>query len=146
VKPHFFLGHVGKPVNLWHWKADTQSAMELNATGYKNPAKEQPPESQSLTAQSIFEDGQWRVVMKRPLTTEDDNDLQFATGSMIPIAFHVWDGYSGETGLRRTISSWYFVVLEAKVPPTVYVNTVAAIVVTAGAQFLLIRRVRRKEG
>ena len=145
VKPHFFLGHVGKPVNLWHWKADTQSAMELNATGYKNPAKEQPPESQSLSTQSIFEDGQWRVVMKRPLTTEDDNDLQFVTGAMIPVAFHVWDGYSGETGLRRTISSWYFVMLEAEIPSSVYISTIFAIVITAGAQFWLIRRVRRKK-
>jgi mono/diheme cytochrome c family protein len=145
VKPHFFLGDVGKPVNLWYWKADTQASEERNASGYKNPTKLQPPDSQQLEAQSTFVDGQWRIVLKRPLTTDDDsNDIQFVPGSMIPVAVHVWDGFNGETGLRRTISSWYFVVLEATVPPSVYFMTVTAIGLTAGFQFWLIRRIQRK--
>ena len=145
VKPHFFLGNVGKPVNLWYWKADAEKPDELNATGYKNPAKRQPPESQQLEAQSVFTDGQWRIVLKRPITTEDDsNDIQFVPGRMIPVAVHVWDGFSGETGLRRTISSWYFVMLEATVPPSVYVMTLLTVGVTAGVQIWLIRRIKRK--
>ena len=144
VKPHFFLGDAGAPVNLWQWNADTDSAEELNASGYKNPAKVQPADSQQLQSQSVFEDGQWRVVIKRPLTTGDEaNDIQFIPGKMIPVAVHAWDGYNGETGLRRTISSWYFVNLEASVPKSVYIMTVLAVVITAGLQGWLIRKVRR---
>jgi mono/diheme cytochrome c family protein len=144
-KPHFFLGDAGASVNLWEWMADTNTAEELNASGFKNPAKVQPKESQQLQTQSIFDDGQWRVVIKRPLTTEDTaNDIQFIPGKMIPVAVHAWDGYNGETGLRRTISSWYFVMLQATVPMSVYVKTVLAVAIMAGIQVYLIRRVRRK--
>jgi mono/diheme cytochrome c family protein len=145
VKPHFFLGDARKPVNLWHWKADTEKPEESNAAGYAKPAEVQPDETQQLESQSVFSDGQWRVVIKRPLITEDAaNDIQFVPGKMIPVAFHVWDGFSGETGLRRTISSWYFVLLEATVTPRVYVMTVTAIGLTAVVQFWLIRRIKRK--
>ena len=146
IKPHFFLGDAGKPVNLWYWKADAQTPEELNASGYKNPAKLQPSESQQLETQSVFADGQWRVVFKRSLATEDDaHDIQFIPGKIIPVAIHAWDGFSGETGLRRTISSWYFLILETSVPPSVYVMTVVAIGFTAGFQVWLIRKIRRKQ-
>lgn len=146
-KPHFFLGGTGKPVNLWHWKADLQKVEELNAKGYKTPPSLQPPESQQATGQGIFEDGVWRVVLKRPLTTKDAaNDIQFVPGQLIPVAVHVWDGANGETGLRRTISSWYFVVLKTVVPAWVYFFTVFAMAITAGLEVWLIRRSKDSAG
>jgi mono/diheme cytochrome c family protein len=152
VKPHFFLGHTGNPVNLWHWKADRNEATdggspveELNAAGYAQPAKLQPAESQRVQGKGVFEDGLWRVVMKRPLTTQDAaGDIQFVPGRMVPVAVHVWDGANGETGIRRTISSWYFVMLKAQVPPSVYLKTAGAIGLVAGLQYWLIRRVKRQ--
>lgn len=140
-KPHFFLGDTGKPVNLWYWKADVQKVEELNAKGYKTPASVQPPESQQATGRGVFDDGVWRVVLKRPLTTKDvANDIQFLSGQLIPVAVHVWDGANGEAGLRRSISSWYFVVLKARVPPWVYLFTAFVVAFTAGFEFWLVRR------
>ena len=140
-KPHFFLGGTGKPVNLWHWKADLQKVEELNAKGYKSPPALQPADSQQAAGQGVFNDGVWRIVVKRPLTTKDvANDIQFVPGDLIPIAFHVWDGANGETGLRRTISSWYFVVLKTVVPAWVYLFTAFAVAFTAGLEIWLIRR------
>jgi mono/diheme cytochrome c family protein len=144
-KPHFFLGDTGKPVNLWEWKADLQKVEELNAKGYKTPAALQPPDSQQAEGKGVFDDGVWRVVMKRPLTTKDvANDVQFATGQLIPVAVHIWDGANGETGLRRTISSWYFVVLTTGMSVGVYLYTAAAILLVAGLEFWLIRKTRGK--
>ena len=34
-------------------------------------------------------------------------DIQFDAGETIPIAFNVWDGYSGDTGTKKSISSWF---------------------------------------
>lgn len=140
-KPHFFLGDPGHPVNLWHWKADVQKVEELNAKGYKTPPVVQSAESQEATGQGVFEDGVWRVVLKRPLTTKDAaHDVQFVKGELIPVAVHVWDGANGETGLRRVISSWYFVVLKTQVPSSVYLFTFFSVVVAVGLEFWFIRR------
>ncbi|MBI3609694.1 MAG: c-type cytochrome [Nitrospirae bacterium] len=144
-KPHFFLGDTGKSVNLWEWKADLQKVEELNAKGYKTPPTLQPPDSQQAEGKGVFDDGVWRVVMKRPLTTKDvANDVQFATGQLIPVAVHIWDGANGETGLRRTISSWYFVVLTTGMSVGVYLYTGAAVLLVAGLEFWLIRKTKGK--
>ena len=51
--------------------------------------------------------------MKRPRLTEDSNDVQFEQGKFIPIAVNAWDGSNGEHGLIMSLSSWYYVNLEA---------------------------------
>ncbi len=154
VKPHFFLGDSGRPVNLWVWKADWQEdpshatpVEELNAAGYKNVPSVQPPKSQTVQGRGVYEDGQWKVVMKRSLATEDPaNDIQFEGGRLIPIAVHVWDGANGEKGLRRSISSWGYVLLATKTPPSVYAYTLGGVILAIGLEFWLIRRVRQPGG
>ncbi len=150
-KPHFFLGDPSHPVNLWYWMSDKNEdpqanpVQELNANGYKEPAKVQAPDSQNVQGKGQFKDGRWRVVMKRALTTKDtNNDIMFKQGKLTPIAFNVWDGSNGETGLQRSISSWSFLLLEEPVPPKVYAYTIAGIVLAAGLEFWAIRRVRRR--
>jgi DMSO reductase family type II enzyme heme b subunit len=149
-KPHFFLGDGSHPVNLWYWMADKNEDSQANpvedqnANGYKSPAKNQPPDSQDVTGRGQFSNGRWRLVMKRALTTKDaTNDIQLERGKLIPIAFHVWDGSNGETGLQRSISSWTFFLLEEPTPLSVYVYTTAGIILAAGLEFWAIRRVRR---
>jgi DMSO reductase family type II enzyme heme b subunit len=149
-KPHFFLGDTSHPVNLWYWMADKNEdpqadpVEEQNADGYKSPAKIQPANAQDVKGRGQFSNGRWRVVMKRALTTKDAaNDIQFVRGEIIPIAFHVWDGSNGETGLQRSISSWTFVLLEEPTPVSVYAYTAVGILLAAGLEFWAIRRVRR---
>lgn len=149
-KPHFFLGDNSHPVNLWYWMADknedpqSNPVEEQNANGYKSPPKIQPLDSQNAQGKGQFSNGRWRVVMKRALTTKDTaNDIQFERGKLIPIVFHVWDGFNGETGLQRSISSWSFVLLEEPVPLKVYLYAVAGIILAAGLEFWAIRRVRQ---
>nr|NIQ02791.1 hypothetical protein [Nitrospinaceae bacterium]NIR56733.1 hypothetical protein [Nitrospinaceae bacterium]NIS87182.1 hypothetical protein [Nitrospinaceae bacterium]NIT84051.1 hypothetical protein [Nitrospinaceae bacterium]NIU46234.1 hypothetical protein [Nitrospinaceae bacterium] len=45
--------------------------------------------------------------------TEDPaQDVQFRLGHPIPIAFNAWDGGQKETGSRKSVSSWYELILE----------------------------------
>lgn len=149
-RPYFFLGQQDKPVNLWRWYADwnedpdrKSAAEELNASGPKNPIVPQPVESQELMGKGVWNDGRWKVVMVRPLKTKDqDRDIQFEPGKMVPIAFHAWDGWNGEHGLQMAISSWQFLILEVSTPPIVYFYAVLSILCGFGAEFLLIRRAR----
>jgi len=150
IKPHFMQGDAGHPVNLWHWKADWQEngshatpVEEKNAKGYQVAPQPQPAKNQDVQGKGVWEDGQWAVVLKRPLQTSDSDDVQLQFGHLIPVAFHVWDGANGEVGLRRSISSWYFLLLESEPPVTLYLFPLFGIGLALGLEYWAIRRVRK---
>ncbi|MEK7294382.1 MAG: ethylbenzene dehydrogenase-related protein [Nitrospirota bacterium] len=49
----------------------------------------------------------WRIVVKRELTTSDQNDVQFKAGASVPVAFAVWDGSNVERNGMKGISTWF---------------------------------------
>jgi DMSO reductase family type II enzyme heme b subunit len=114
-KPYFGHGDRTNPVNIWLWKSGTaelesQSFRIIDAKGFK---KNSDRESLGvLIGDGEYDDGTWKVITKRSLTTIDDKDIQFQTGKFIPIAFANWDGSNGEVGPRHTHSTWYWVLLE----------------------------------
>ena len=78
--------------------------------------------------------------MKRPLTTEDRNDVQFNKGQFIPVAVNAWDGSNGEHGTVMSLSTWHYVFLEASTPISVYIYTLLAVLVTGALGFWLVRK------
>jgi hypothetical protein len=53
--------------------------------------------------------------MQRPLAAADPkNDIAFAEGVFIPVAFAAWDGSNGEKGSRHTMTTWYWLLLEPR--------------------------------
>jgi DMSO reductase family type II enzyme heme b subunit len=129
-KPYFLMGDAAKPVNLWQWRSGTAKAPEsgglANAQG---PGKVEVRDATKagLSVKGAYKNGTWRVVMRRPLRTDDaKNDIQFREGAFTPIAFAAWDGSNGEAGSRHTITTWYWLLLE---PPTGLGPYIAAILV-----------------
>lgn len=60
----------------------------------------------------IHEDGVWRVVLKRVMTTDEPRtDAQFVE-STIRCAFAVWDGANRDRGGRKSISNWVELVIQ----------------------------------
>jgi len=144
-KPHFFRGDSSNPVHLWRWLADRDAAgepavEEANARGWKQPPKAQGEEQQQVIAKASWEQGRWSVVMKRPLVTEDRNDVQFARGKFIPVAVNAWDGSNGEHGRIMSLSTWHYVFLEAPIPAKVYVYTVLAFLITGALSYGLMKK------
>ena len=116
---------------------------EMNAKGFRNITT-QPIESQNVTGKGFYKNGRWKVLMKRTLKTEDiKSDIQFEIGKLIPLAFAVWDGSNSDFGGQKSISSWYYVVLEKPVPKTVFVYVLIAIVIGASVQMWFVARLRR---
>ncbi len=147
-KPHFLRGEPSNPVHLWVWKADLDAAgepavVEALARGWKQPYKPQAEDEQQITSTAMWDQGQWRVVMKRPRITEDKNDVQFTNGTFIPLAINAWDGSNGENGLIMSLSTWQYVILEAPTPIKVYLYAVLAILVTGALGFWLMRKAER---
>jgi DMSO reductase family type II enzyme heme b subunit len=115
-KPYFGMGDASHPVNIWHWHSGTTETAEgislLNSKGFKEIEKRDAV-TVGIGATGIYNEGTWRVVMKRPLTTEEpDKDLQFVSGKFIPIAFAAWDGSNSEKGSRHTMTTWYWLLLK----------------------------------
>jgi mono/diheme cytochrome c family protein len=145
-KPHFMRGSASSPVQLWTWKADLDAAEEGIARGWSRPPKAQAEEQQQVVSGAKWDDGRWHVVMKRPLLTEDKNDVQFVEGKFIPMALNAWDGSNGEHGIIMSVSTWHYVLLEAPTPIGVYLYTLLAVVLTGGMGMWMVRRAGRMEG
>ena len=79
-----------------------------------------------VSGRAVFENGQYRVVIKRSLAAKDAERTTFRPAEFTPIAFQAWDGGAGETGARMSLTSWYYLRLEESrsnarfvVPPVV---------------------------
>jgi DMSO reductase family type II enzyme heme b subunit len=143
-KPYFILGDANLPVNLWQWQASQASIVDANATGL-NSVTPQETGSSSVQGTVTFRDGQYQMVVKRALRTDDQgNDIQFEIGKFIPVALSAWDGGSGEGGARRSVSSWYSLYLEQPTPVSAYLAIPIAIAVVAAIEGLILWLVRRR--
>lgn len=114
-KPYFGMGDAARPVALWQWNSGTTRTPEtltvMTARGFGKMEKRAAPPG--VQAKGSYRDGTWRVVIKRPLAAADPkNDIGFAEGVFIPVAFAAWDGSNGEKGSRHTMTTWYWLLLE----------------------------------
>jgi hypothetical protein len=139
-RPYFLMGTGTEPVYQWRWRSEPRGAEEGTARGLDR-WEAQPAAGQQLGAQAVYDHGEWRLVLTRALATGDTtNDLQFAAGRAIPVAFFAWDGSSGEFGSRSAVSTWYYLALAQPTPARVYVAPVVAIALTLGLGLWMVRR------
>lgn len=148
-KPYFINGDAGNPVNLLSWNSGTvdekESISAANAKGTEN-MEERDATAMGFSAVSAYKDGTWRVVMKRPLTTEDtDNDLQLVEGRFIPIAFANWDGSNSETGSKHTRTTWYWLLLKPADSARPYIMALVVAGIIFGGLAWWARSAGRKE-
>lgn len=87
------------------------AVMELNAVGF-GTLETQPAAGQHTTGRGVWARGKWRVVFVRDMKSTDADDINFAPGKRIPVAFAVWDGDRGDRNGQKAVTSWYF--LEAR--------------------------------
>jgi DMSO reductase family type II enzyme heme b subunit len=151
-KAHFAHGQPmaqvqGGPVNIWYWKNKDNKAVDMNAQGF-GTLKVQ--EQQDVKAKGSYQDGSWRVVFSRALSTPDaEHDTQVKPGEFINIAFAVWDGKKMESGdlkekgSQKAVSSWWY--FRAEPPPDYsgYYYAALAVGLAAGFQFVIIRKLRK---
>ncbi|NIP72465.1 MAG: c-type cytochrome [Gammaproteobacteria bacterium] len=147
-KPYFGMGDAANPVNVWHWKGGTteqpQSVGLMNARGFEEIARRDAA-AVGVRAKGLYRDGTWRVVMVRPLQTEDpEADIQFVEGRFTPIAFAAWDGSNSEAGSRHTMTTWYWLLLEPAEGARPYLAGLIAFVMLLGGELWWLRGATRK--
>jgi mono/diheme cytochrome c family protein len=140
-KPYFLFGDTGNPVDLWFMDLAKTEPRQFIGKGSQDIAAN---DTGDVTAVAKYEEGQWSVTFKRPLTPT--SGMAFAEGQFVPIAFSVWDGFSRERGSRRGLTAWYSLYFE----PAVVVSPVVPMIKTAAGvlalEILAIALVRRRHG
>lgn len=63
-------------------------------------------ERQSAVGKGVYANGEWNVVIARPLAAGDPNDPGWGPGKTVPVAFAAWDGGAKEIGARKAFSDW----------------------------------------
>ena len=134
-KPYFIYGDSKKPVDVWkaNFLAKDYSATNApNEKGYQLDVtvKEllgngfdaiQEKESVNVeVVDSIFHQGRVKVMFKRSLTTEGENDVQIPVKQFIPVAFMQWSGWDKEHDEHMAISTWYYTILKPALPDSLY--------------------------
>jgi DMSO reductase family type II enzyme heme b subunit len=151
-KPQYRHGDVAHPTTIWYWNAGAvdppiePQATVLDATGSDNKLITRAGSS-DLVARSNWENGRWRVLMKRSRNSDGSPDLIFRKGRFIPVSFANWDGNNGEVGSKHTLTPWFWLLL----PPDTNYKVVRGIPlgVTFGtflAGILLVRKQRQEKG
>jgi len=142
--PRFVYGSPGDPVEVWNWRADRHlgrgdAIVEMTASGVEAPPGTLPPERQYASGTAIWSDGQWRLLLRRPLSTREEAGFRLQEGHLIPVAFHVREGSNGETGLRMALSSWYYLSLSKPPPLLAYAKVILSVLLAVAAELVLAR-------
>jgi mono/diheme cytochrome c family protein len=142
-KPYFIMGDPDHAVQMVTWNAGGVTE-EINAKG---PSAIQKQAGVQFVGKGQYKNGQYRLVLTRPLTTGDADDIQIAPGTFVPLAFSAWDGSNGDHDTARSISAWYHLLLELPTPPTRYIYpTIIAFVVVLAEFWIIVAYKRKRKG
>jgi DMSO reductase family type II enzyme heme b subunit len=129
-RPYFLMGDATDGVYLLRWEQG-KGVTEVSAHG---PTKLAPIQGGEAAGNAVFKNGQYALVMKRPLVATGAERPTFRPGVFTPVAFQAWDGGAGETGPKMSLTSWYYLRLEEPqsnrkfvIPPVVALVTFAVL-------------------
>jgi DMSO reductase family type II enzyme heme b subunit len=71
---------------------------------------------QHADGRGVWKDGAWRVVITRPMVSDDANAPRLAPGDRTVAAFAVWEGGHREVGARKAWSVWVPLVVGGPAP------------------------------
>ena len=139
--PAFFcMGQLDHYINIWHWKADWQSDIDRRAAKTSEKARDgvrtfeviprrvssvedligggfstlTTKEKQGrVQGKAVWKDGMWRVVMHRPLVSEEqENEAKLVPGRVQTVSFAVWNGENKERNGQKAVAPWFQLIID----------------------------------
>lgn len=127
-RPYFLGGDSRRPVYRIMWTSTPDGIVEGRGTGltaFRSNA------GAGATHAAVFDDGQWRLQLTRPLVSPDTTLApSLPSGEAIPMAFFASDGTQGGGDVRGSVSAWYAIYLDVPTPRRVFVVPVVAALLT----------------
>ncbi|MCC7411179.1 MAG: hypothetical protein IT495_06065 [Gammaproteobacteria bacterium] len=110
-KPYLVtMGDPEQPIHFLHWIAGCEGLRSTVATGIGTT---RPGPEFRRSAQALWQDGHWQVVLVRPLGA-GGGVAPLAAGRPAQIAFAVWQGANAErAGLKAFSINWKDMALDA---------------------------------
>lgn len=127
-------------LDIWTWKGEGNKGIQMKAAGFGTVA---PQKKNDLSAKSFWSNGVYKVILSRPLKTDDPDDAELKMGEFRDIAFAVWDGGHQEKGGQKAVTSYYTFKVEAPVDTSIYMYSLIAVIVIAGIEFIVVRNIRK---
>jgi len=145
-KPRFMWGDDKYPVDIVKWEADG-SLRAFTGTGWDQDFEERDDYTEKLKLMKAeWKDGQWTLMIRRPIKADYDEDTYFEMGKYIPTVFFVWDGHNGDVGRKLAVSAFYYTILEPPIPMETYIYpTLIAVGVVILEGWVLTRRANKKK-
>jgi DMSO reductase family type II enzyme heme b subunit len=138
-RPYFLMGDATDAVYLLRWEQG-KGVVEASANG---PAKIAAIQGGEASGKAVYANGQYRLVIKRPLAAQGDARPTFQPAQFTPVAIQAWDGGSGETGPKMSLTSWYYLRLEEPQSNRRFVIPPVVAILTLAAMFLVVRAANR---
>ncbi len=140
-RPYFLGGDAGHPVNLWRWDSKSDKVASFRSTGLSVPQAAMPG---LFVSSATYADGLWRLLLKRNLKVAKEEGLSLSPGVFVPLAFSAWDGSNGDEGIKRSVSSWYYLLMEPQKPQAARAAPALVFILVGGLEFLFLRLRRKK--
>lgn len=102
---------------------------------------------QNVQGKGVYKEGKYRAVFSRAMSTNEKELLQFEDGKFYPIAFAVWYGAAGDRDGMKSVSSWYWMTVEARRSPLVYLLPIIALLIVSFGEYFYLKqlKLRKKE-
>ncbi len=137
--PYFIFGDSENPVDIWFGDLAKKQPQRFVGRGSRSLA---PGDPDGLEMSASYEAGAWSVIFKRKRRPEET--IAIEADQWYPIAFSVWDGWSGDRGNKRALTRWYYVYIEPAQTVRRIVPMTKAALTTLGIEILLVAFIRRK--
>ena len=139
-RPYFLMGDATDGVYLLRWEQG-KGVGEVSAHG---PTKLTPMQGSEATGKAVFKNGQYMLVMKRPLAATGAERPSFRPRVFTPVAFQAWEGGAGETGPKMSLTSWYYLRLEEPQSKSRFFIPPVAALLTFAVLGMLVRAARSR--
>ena len=113
---------------------------DVSAEGYGTLESQ---ESMEALGWGEWENGQWQVIIARPLKSADPSNAQLQLGQLTTIALATWDGANQEVNGNKSVSSWLSLGIEGVRTDISLYRTILPIAITATVILLAILLLRR---
>jgi hypothetical protein len=100
-------------------------------------------ESVDATGWGQWQEGKWKVVITRPLASDDPLNSQLELGQVTTLAIAAWDGGNQEIDGKKSVSSWLILEIQGVRTDVRLYNIVIPIAVALTLALIIVLVVRR---